>query len=130
MKKVLAMFLLFGLWACSLQPEYSFKGKEYKLLQAQNDALITLGFAPEENRYFGKIVNNYFGTYEQDGEKITFSPAASTMMMGPQDMMEAEANFLQILPRIKSWKVEDNTLVLITDNGQELGFEEIEKTAQ
>ncbi len=130
MKKVLAMFLLFGLWACSSQPEYSFKGKEYKLLQAQNDALITLGFAPEENRYFGKIVNNYFGTYEQDGEKITFPPAASTMMMGPQDMMEAEANFLQILPRIKSWKVEDNTLVLITDNGQELGFEEIEKTAQ
>ncbi len=119
------LLMLLSLGACSSEQEQSFKGKEYKLLQAQNDANITLGFAPSENRFFGKVVNNFFGSYELDGNKIKFGPAGSTMMMGPQGEMEAEQNFLQILPRIASWHFVDNNLVLVTDNGQELGFEEI-----
>lgn len=119
------LLVLLSLGACSSESEQSFKGKEYKLLQAQNGANITIGFAPQENRYFGKIVNNYFGAYELDGDKIKFGPAGSTMMMGPQSEMEAEANFLQILPRITNWHFVDKNLVLVTDNGQELGFEEI-----
>lgn len=119
------LLVLLSLGACSSESEQSFKGKEYKLLQAQNGANITIGFAPQENRYFGKVVNNYFGAYELDGDKIKFGPAGSTMMMGPQSEMEAEANFLQILPRITSWHFVNKNLVLVTDNGQELGFEEI-----
>ena len=108
---------------CSGQP--AFKGKSYQLLEAQNNAKVILEFAQDENRYFGSIVNRYFGTYELDGNKIKFGPAGVTMMMGPEDQMEAEQNYLQILPRIVSYKMSGSNLVLVTNNGQELGFKEI-----
>ena len=68
------------------------------------------------------MVNNYFGSYELDGSKIKFGPAASTMMMGPEKEMEAEQNYLQILPRVVSWHMSGSNLVLVTNNGQEIGF--------
>jgi heat shock protein HslJ len=45
------------------------------------------------------------------------------MMMGPEEAMEAEQNFLQILPKIRSYKMQGNYLVLITENGGQLLFE-------
>lgn len=124
MKKLLALFSLVLLVSgCSGQP--AFKGKSYQLLEAQNNAKVILEFAQDENRYFGSVVNRYFGTYELDGDKIKFGPAGVTMMMGPEDQMEAEYNYLQILPRIVSYKMVGSNLILVTDNGQELDFKEI-----
>ncbi len=125
MKKLFA-FLGLALMAagCSRQPE--FQGKSYQLQEAQNNATVILEFAADEPRYYGAVVNRYFGTYELDGNKIKFGPAGVTMMMGPEDQMEAEYNYLQILPRIISYKMDGTNLVLITNNGQELGFKEVE----
>ena len=114
---------------CSSQPEPTFKGKLYQLREAQNNAVITLGFAADEPRFYGKVVNNFFGSYTFDGAAITFGPAGATMMMGPEPLMEAEQNFLGILPRIKSFKMDGKNLILITDNGQELVFDEIPQPA-
>lgn len=125
MKKLalaLAAFILIA--GCSSKQE-SFKGKEYQLLQPQNGAEVTLGFDAKDPRFFGKVVNNFFGNYQVDGKKIKFGPAGSTMMMGPEPAMEAEQNFLQILPRIVSYRFVDSTLILVTNNGQELAFKEI-----
>lgn len=124
-KSLLALAAFVMLVSCSSKPEQSFKGKEYQLLQAQNNAVVTLGFAAEEPRFFGKIVNNYFGEYKLNGNKIKFNPAGSTMMMGPEPEMEAEQNFLGILPHIVSWHFVNQTLVLTTDNGQELAFKPV-----
>ena len=121
--KVFAFFLLLN--ACSSSPEQSFKGKEYQLMQAQNDVKVTLAFDTEGANFFGRVVNNYFGTYDVDGSKITLNLGGSTMMMGPEEETEAEQNFFQILPKVKSYKFSENTLILITDNGQELAFKEI-----
>lgn len=124
MKKLLALFsLVLVVSGCSGQP--AFKGKSYQLLEAQNNAKVILEFAQDENRYYGSVVNRYFGNYELDGNKIKFGPAGVTMMMGPEDQMEAEYNYLQILPRIVSYKMSGSNLVLVTNNGQELGFKEI-----
>ena len=130
MKKFLAAIVVFLISACSVQPEQSFKGKQYQLLNAQNDSQVILNFAADEPRYYGKIVNNYFGSYELDGSKIKFGPAGSTMMMGPEPLMEAEQNFLRILPRITAFRFQEKTLILITDNGQELAFEEVGPAAE
>lgn len=126
MKNIFKLFtiLLFAV-SCSSQPEPSFKGKNYQLLQPQNDVNVTLGFDKEQNKFYGKVVNNFFGSYKIDGQKINFGPVGSTMMMGTPDEMEAEMNFLQILPKIESYAFSGTSLILKTNNGQELGFREI-----
>lgn len=118
---VLALMVVVG---CAAKSE-SFKGKEYKLSDAENGAAITLGFSADENRFFGKIVNNYFGTYTLEGNNISFGPAGSTMMMGPEPLMNAESNYLRALPTIKTFSLDGNKLVLKTADGKELVFEEI-----
>ncbi len=128
MKKIAALGLALAISACSDRPEFA--GKTYQLLEAQNGAEIILEFAKDEPRFSGSVVNRYFGDYQLDGSKIKFGPAGSTMMMGPEDQMEAEYNYLQILPRIKSYKMDGSNLVLITDNGQELGFKQIPAKAE
>ncbi len=126
MKNILKLFtvLLFAV-SCSSQQEPAFKGKNYQLLQPQNDVNVTLGFDKEQSKFYGKIVNNFFGSYKLDGQKINFGPVGSTMMMGAPEEMEAETNFLQILPKIESYSFNGNNLILKTNNGQELGFREI-----
>ncbi len=129
MKKWFSLFALM-LLICGCSEKAGFLGKNYQLQNAQNGVKVTLAFAAEEPRYYGAVVNRYFGTYELNGSKIKFSPAGVTMMMGPEKSMEAEQNFLGILPHITSYKMVENNLVLITDNGQELGFKEIPADTQ
>ena len=46
MKKLaLALLAILVVAGCTSKPEQSFKGKEYQMLQAQNNAVITLGFS-------------------------------------------------------------------------------------
>lgn len=124
MKKVFSVFvLLLIMCGCSENP--GFAGKTYQLQNAQNNVKVILEFAKDESRYYGAVVNRYFGNYELSGSKIKFGPAGVTMMMGPEAEMEAEQNFLGILPHVAGFKMVGSNLVLITDNGQELGFKEI-----
>jgi len=126
MKKILGLFAgILMLAACGSQEAETFKGYEYKLLNAPNDTRVTLAFDHTEDRYFGKIVNNYFGTYTVEGENITFGPAASTMMMGLPEGMEAESSFLQALPNVKTFEFIDGNLVLTADDDTQLVFEKI-----
>lgn len=121
--KFLAAFLVMMLAACSGEQVPAFKTGSYKLVDSLNDVPTTINFA-EDGHFSGKVVNNMMGSYKLEKDNaISFSPVATTMMMGPQEAMEAEQNFLQILPKIKSYKMQGNYLVLITDNGGELLFE-------
>lgn len=125
MKKLFClMAVLLVITGCSTKPE-SFKGKDYKMVDALNGAEITLGFSAKDNRYFGKIVNRYFGSYTQEGNKIEFGPAGATMMMGPQPMMDAEYQYLRSLPTVKTFALDGKKLTLKTADGKELVFEEI-----
>lgn len=127
MKKLLSfMFAVLLMAGCSAESDGSFKGKTYKLTYAENGADITLGFSPTENKYHGRIVNNYFGAYTLEGDNIKFGPAGATMMMGPQKLMAAEHNYFQTLPKVKTFKVHGKRLTLVTENGEKLVFEEIE----
>lgn len=125
MKKLLScIFALILTAACSAQ-ENSFKGKEYKMNDAANNAEITLGFDKTENRFFGKVVNNYFGQYEIDGNTIKFGPAGATMMAGPENLMKAESQYLMTLPNVNAFVLEGQKLTLKTSDGKELIFEEV-----
>ncbi len=128
MKKIFAFLgLIMMLGACSAgaSKEAGFVGKTYQLQDAWNNAKITLGFAAEEPRFFGSVVNNYFGFYKTDGNKLSFGDAGSTMMMGPRDEMEAERNYFQLLPKISAYRFEGTDLILLTSDGSEYRFKEI-----
>ena len=127
MKKLLSCIVALILTAACSAQENSFKGKEYKMNDAVNKAEITLGFDKTENRFFGKVVNNYFGQYEIDGNTIKFGPAGATMMAGPENLMKAESQYLMTLPNVNAFVLEGQKLTLKTSDGKELIFEEVVK---
>ncbi|MBR5130094.1 MAG: META domain-containing protein [Alphaproteobacteria bacterium] len=97
------------------------KGVEYILTDTPNDTTITLTFSGEDNRYFGKVLNNYFGSYEmQDNGHLTLSGAASTMMAGPRDLMQLEQEYLIKLNKVREYKINEEILTLYLTDGQTL----------
>ncbi len=60
--------------------------------------------------------NNFTGTYQLDGDKITIGPLANTMMMceDPQGVMDQEAQFLAALQSAANYQIEGNVLELRT----------------
>ena len=90
-----------------------FKGRTYRLLKA-----------PNEPRFAGlAAVNRYFGSYGFDSAgRLELSPAGTTMMMGPMPLMEAEQEYLKILPTVSGFELKGQTLILKTSGGQDLIF--------
>lgn len=128
MRKIFAVLnLLMLLGACSAGTEENagFIGKNYQMQNAWNNAVITLGFAADEPRFYGEVVNNYFGFYKVRGDKLSLGETGVTMMMGPREEMEAESKYLQILPQISSYRIDGTDLILLTSGGKEYRFKEI-----
>jgi heat shock protein HslJ len=122
MKKLVISLVLF-LFACSSEQVEVFKVGSYKMVDSLNNVPTIIHFS-EDSKFSGKVVNNIMGSYTIGKNKsLSFGDAATTMMMGPEEAMEAEQNFLQILPKIRSYKMQGNYLALITENGGQLLFE-------
>lgn len=127
LKKLLAICSLCLFAACTKTPEISIAGKEFKMLNAPENSEITLGFDKTETRFYGAApVNRYMGFYELKGSNIHFINPASTMMMGPEELMQAEKDYLVFLGNVKNIELKDNKLILNTGN-QTAEFEEIGK---
>ena len=127
MKKILSVLALVLVMAACGQKEETFKGKEYTLVDPENDVEVMLGFDAKENRFYGKIVNNFFGSYELEGNKIKFGQAGVTMMMGPREAMEVERNFLAMLPEVTNIDLKKQEMVLTTSDKKYILFKETEK---
>lgn len=124
MKKLLmVLFLALTVCACN-EKSVDIRGNQYELLNAPVNASITLSFSDTDNRYFGKAVNNYFGTYEIKGNKLILSAPASTMMMGPEDLMQAEMEYFQDLHKTDSFQATKNELVIQLTDGKKLTFKQ------
>ncbi len=104
-------------------PTDKLAGNAYQLTEPAAVMPIVLAFAPDENRFYGQAVNNYFGTYTIDGQNIAFSPVGTTMMMGAPDEMAAERTYLQSLPDVTTYRQTGNTLTLTKKDGQTLTFQ-------
>lgn len=107
------MFAFLSLAGCSVAN--NIKGNTYVLVEPKYTPEITLGFDKTANRYYGKIVNNYFGFYKLNGSTINFEGPASTMMMGPEEDMKAESVYLKALEGEKTAQIKDDKLI-IKDN--------------
>lgn len=89
---------------------------------------ITLTFDANEMRVNGQVVNLYNGSYEADGNHITFSPFASTMMMGPMDAMQTEQDYFQFMATVETYDLDDGRLTLKNADGKEIVFQQVEQT--
>lgn len=122
MKNILCFFTFLFLFACSADAN-RLDGKEFVWADAPNAAEVTIGFDKEENAFYGKAaVNRYFGTYKIEGSNISFDLFGSTMMMGSQDLMDIEMKYLQVLPNVKTFKLENDVLELYVSEQDKLVF--------
>jgi len=81
---------------------------------------ITLTLA--DGAFHGRIVNNFRGTYTVDGNRISFGPAAATMMMGIPNAMADESEFFQFLGRVTTFQTTATTIILSTDTNETMTF--------
>jgi copper homeostasis protein (lipoprotein) len=70
-----------------------------------------------QQRYAGWAgCNRLIGSYALDGSRLSFSPAAGTMMACPEGM-EAEKAFLEALPRVTGWRITGVHLEMLDAGG-------------
>ncbi len=121
-KYILALFAVFMLGACS--SKVGFAGKTYILQNAMEPAKVIIGFDANEPKFYGSVVNRYFGGYSINGSTISLQPEGATMMMGPEAEMKAEAEWLQYLLQITEYTLKGNELILKTKTGKEFLLKE------
>ena len=96
--------------------------------KSKDNVQISLSFAEDEDRLFGKVVNNYFTTYKIKNKALNFDGIASTMMMGPQNAMEVEQKYFGFLNNSPiEYEIKGNQLILKNKNGDTMIFDKIEE---
>ncbi|MDR1026351.1 MAG: META domain-containing protein [Lactobacillus sp.] len=127
MKKFLSLaVMIFFIAACNKTTDESFVGNKY-VATSSNGTEITLAFDAEQPRAFGKVVNNYNMPYTLEGDSLKFGLSMSTMMMGPENAMKAETEYHRFMAMVTSFRLADNTLILISSDGREMVFEKTGK---
>ena len=116
--KKLFLLLPFCLLASCQSNCQSLNGNAYQF--ELDNTPVTIAFDEKENRYYGKVVNNYFGNYTKDNHKITLYAGGSTMMMGPKKAMAVEQKWFELLPQVVAYSQTENSLILTLENGTEL----------
>jgi heat shock protein HslJ len=105
------------------------EGVEWHLIES-SEVSVNLGEAGIVARFDGSQmsgfsgVNQYSGPYsaEADGS-FEAGPLASTLMAGPEPLMQVEAAYLALLDEGESFSVEGDRLTLATGEGKTLTFQ-------
>jgi heat shock protein HslJ len=125
-KHVLALALVVALvlTACGGEST-SLTGDEWILTTLEGapliaEAPITAAFT-EEGQVAGTAgCNTYSGSYEVDGDSLSFGVMATTLMACPQPIMDQERSYLAALERTESYALADGVLMLYGSGESEL----------
>lgn len=118
--KMIPLLTLIALLTACASPAPSLNGTQWRLISLNGQPVPgqlvpTLAF--RDGNAGGKAgCNGYGSEYEQNGDKITFGHALSTMMYC-EGAMEVEISFLQTLTEIDRFTVEGDTLTLFDGTG-------------
>ena len=84
-----------------------------------NGTQITAAFDVDGQVAGSAGCNNYFASYETDGEGISIGPAGSTRMMcnEPAGIMEQEGQYLAALETAARYRIEGDTMEMRTADG-------------
>ena len=121
---VAGVFSYFKFYKCEKVDFSTIINKEFNYVDNEKVTKITIAFS--KDGFFGfSGVNRYFAGYKIEGDKITFSPIGSTMMAGPQERMEAERQYFELLNKVNGIEVYKNKIVLKTSDNNKLEFKEV-----
>lgn len=67
-------------------------------------------------------INRFYGTLEVEDKAIRIHSVASTRMGGPEELINIESQFLDLLQRVDAWSVEDGKLSLFAGDKLQLTF--------
>jgi len=111
----------------------SLAGTKWNLLElngkparrGENDTVVAwLEFDAKTNRVGGNgSINHFGGTYTLNGHSIEFSDMMSTMMAGPEPLMNQESALMKVLEDAKSWRTRDGKLELLAGDNVLARFE-------
>lgn len=96
-------------------------GKEFALTNMYEGKTVTIAFSAT-NELSGKaVINYYFGGFTLEGDKIKLSDdMGSTKMAGPEEDMNAEMEYLQILNGADTIALDGEVLTITTASGTNL----------
>lgn len=96
-------------------------GKEFALTNMYEGKEVTINFSAT-NMLSGKaVINLYFGGFTLEGNKIKLSDdMGSTKMAGPEEDMNAEMEYLQILSGADTIALNGDVLTITTTSGTNL----------
>ncbi len=98
----------------------SLMGRKVPDGQGIRPSLLLLKDEPA-HRYMASVgCNRLMGSYWVDGEKIGFSPPASTRMGCPGAVARLEALLSKVLQKARTWKIEGRALKLMDQKGVRL----------
>lgn len=125
----LGLLIVFGalaLTACSarsgslegaLWQMTAFRNAEGEMVESLPEVKSTAQF--EDGTVSGKGgCNRYNGTYQVDGNEISFGPMMSTMMACPDPVMAQEGGYLAALGMVSTFKIDGENLSLYDKTGE------------
>lgn len=86
------------------------------------DSAPTLAFSAEGRVSGSTGCNRYMGGYTSDDASISFGQMAGTKMMCAPELMDQETMFFDLMGRVTSSTLADDTLTLTADDGATLLF--------
>ena len=112
------VMLLAVMTGCAKVP---LEGTNWTLTTLRDPSVLTPGYIfldPKERRVSGSGgCNSLNGSYELDGDRLTFGPLATTRMACREDHMDAEQAFHEAMARVSRWKIEGKHLELFDEAG-------------
>lgn len=129
MKYITILLTLFLMKSCGNSKDIAITNEEntkitteqltgtYTIILLENEESIStklsLVFDESSNKVKGFAgCNNFFGTFNTEGETITFSELASTKKMCPEKNMNSEMFVMNALSEVNSYSLENNILNL------------------
>lgn len=100
-------------------------GSENALAPALPDSRITLIFDFDAKSAKGSAgCNHYTTNLTLKGSDLSFSEAMRTLMAcSPDEIMEQENAYLDLLGQVENYRINGDSLVLITESGSALHFQ-------
>ena len=114
-------------------PEFDLEGKNWTLnssIDGETEQLpiqnTTITACFEDGEITGSAgCNNYFGAYTVDGNEITIGVLGSTMMTcWPEEVMQQEYQYHEMLGNVTTYTIEGNQLTLSTEDNRTLVYQE------